>query len=487
MTAFEGPPFAAPKLRFVLPIRTSKRKAEAKSPQQQTDLAMAWAKTHGHEIVAVLDSGKDESGKTMDRSTIHEAMAKVTGGEADGIVFAITDRLGRAPIEESMAWIRQLNLIGYLGLADAGGEPVRLSGKDPSRETMLVIQLQFARQYWLNTAARFRQSQRDAVKAGKWIGRTPLGYGKTAKGRLVEHEVYGPIIRRAFVLAAREGLHAAVAYFKVHVPERQWTTDHVRRVLGNRAYLGEYRFELKDDPGNFEAETLVGPDHTALADLTTWTAAQTEPGERSANGDYPLSHRVHCARCGAGMTGGVKTTPGYRRDPADWRKLIVDPSKPKRTHRRMACSAGCANSISADKLEGHLRDVAGTLLASKAFRDQFNPVGQTEAEEARDAAKANLDALVEKVAPSHPSFETWNTRYEREYVEAEAAYLRIAATAHRREDLPGPGEMHKPDRFEAALRAITRVNRIVITPGRGSVPDRVNVDNGDQVAGSFAA
>ena len=36
-------------LRFVLPIRTSKRKKEAKSPDQQRDLAFGWAQAHQHE------------------------------------------------------------------------------------------------------------------------------------------------------------------------------------------------------------------------------------------------------------------------------------------------------------------------------------------------------------------------------------------------------------------------------------------------------
>jgi hypothetical protein len=46
--------------------------------------------------VLVNNSGKSESGKTMDRA----ATERVRAGETDGIIVALTDRFGRAPIEE---------------------------------------------------------------------------------------------------------------------------------------------------------------------------------------------------------------------------------------------------------------------------------------------------------------------------------------------------------------------------------------------------
>ena len=462
------------KLRFVLPIRTSKRKKEAKSPQQQRDLAASWEKAYGHEIVAVLDSGKDESGKTMDRATIHQAMEMVRSGEADGIVFALTDRLGRAPIEESMAWIRQLNLVGYLGLADAGGEPVRLAGGDPSRETALVIQLQIARQQWLATAARFRQSQRDAIKAGKFIGKTPLGF-KRVKGRLRADETRGPVITKAYRLAARDGLHAAQSYLQAAVPEREWTTDHVRRVLRSRAYLGENRYRLAEDPGNFAAEDLVSPiRHDALTDLATWTAAQTDPRHRRSNGDYPLTHFVHCKRCGSGLVGALQTV----RKGTSYRRMRCSGA---------ACKGGC--SMRAEVIEGYMLEAMKRALSTRGFRDRFAPDGLAEAETELAATQAERSALTAKVKPSHPDFSAWLAAADADVDIAQRRYLTIAGRANHAEDLPQASELHKPEQFARALRAATSVGRFIVRPGRGPITERVSFepDRLDDVTRALAA
>jgi len=457
-------------LRFVLPIRTSKRKKEAKSPDQQRDLAFGWAQAHQHEIVAVLDSGKDESGKTMDRETIRRAMEMVRAGEADGIVFALTDRLGRAPIEESMAWIRQLDLVGHLALADAGGDPVNLS--DPNAETALVLQLQIARQYWLAAARRFRQSQRDAIRAGKWIGLAPLGFQRGEDKRLHEHPVYGPVIRQAYRIAARDGIHAAVAFLKGRVPERDWDTDHVRRLLASRAYLGENRYVLKEDPGNFPAEELVSPTrHDALTDLATWTAAQTEPQARRSNGDYPLSHQIHCGRCGAGMVGALQTVG-------------------ERKYRRMRCSAVCEGgcSISADGLEAYMLEaLQGYLAPGSPFRDLFTPEDTRDAQAALQAAQANRDALPDVMAPTHPKFAEWLARYDAEIVTAQRAFQEASARANRVENLPPADELHKAEQFARGLRAVLTLGRFIVAPGRGAVRDRVSFIVDDDVTGALAA
>jgi DNA invertase Pin-like site-specific DNA recombinase len=113
------------KLRLDQPIRTSKRKKEARSPQQQRDMAAMCAKLNGYEIVKVHDSGRNESGKTMDRASLNAIMERIRAGLTDGVIVALTDRLGRAPIEEAMTWINELHAAGgALVLADAGGSRV---------------------------------------------------------------------------------------------------------------------------------------------------------------------------------------------------------------------------------------------------------------------------------------------------------------------------------------------------------------------------
>ena len=441
-------------LRLDGAIRTSKRKAEARSPQQQRDMIEACAQANGYEILAVHDSGGDESGKTMDRATLRAVMERVHRGETDGLILALTDRLGRAPIEEAMTFVRELGSVGYLVLADAGGRPVDLS--DPMAETNLVLQLQMARQYWLATAARFKRSQRDAIKAGKFIGPTPLGYERGEDGVLVEDEVYGPVIRRAYEIAAADGFGAVTAYLEAHGPDRRWDASYVRRLLGSRVYLGESR------SGDLVNENA----HQALTTLATWTAAQTEPRMRRTSGDYPLSHAVHCGRCGSGMVGQLQTV----RD---------------RTYRRMRCAnPACkgGTSINADKLEAHVREVMEAAFANFAFRAQFAPEGLEAAEGAWQAASAEVERWVGMPAERRKLL--GGARYDAgldtrlaEEATARATYLEVANRAEQATRLPEAGQpLDTPTLFASGLRALTRAGRIVVAPGRGTIADRVTFD-----------
>lgn len=471
------------RLRLDLIIRTSKRKKEAKSPQQQIDIAQACATAHEHEIVYVHDSGTDESGKTMNRATLNAARERRRAGLTDGIIVALADRLGRAPIEEAMAVVREWYTEGSLVLADMGGQPIDLS--NGVNETNVVMQLQFARQYWLTTANRCKRSVLDAIAAGKWIGRAPLGYEKiregAEKGKLREHPRYGTIMRRVIVIAARDGLGPAVAYMQRMVPERTWDANELRRVLKSKVYLGEIHY------GSYPPNLDAG--HPKLCTRTDWTAAQTEAHARRSNGDYPLSNLVHCVECDGGLTGWLQTVPSMMRDPENWKRFIADPSKPKRSYRRMRCGSCYRTAVSADQLEAHVREVLEALLADQDYRDQFAPEGLEAAAEALRAAEDNSAALVEKMPPSHPKFSEWLERYDAELIAARDRYYELAAMADWSNSLPLASELHKPEQFERALRAVTRFDRIVVTAGRGPIADRVSVRRhaGDDVTGPLAA
>lgn len=456
MTAVAGRP-----LRLDLPIRTSKRKKEAKSPQQQRDMAYSCAAVNGHEIVMVHDSGGDESGKTMDRASLNAIMRRVEAGEIDGMIVALADRLGRAPIEEAMAYVRRLTGVGVLVLADMGGVAINLN--DPAMETNLVVQLQMARQYWLMTANRFRRSQRDAVKAGKFIGKAPIGY-VSANGILVEHEHYGPIVRKAYRLAAHDGLHAAVKHLRETVPERHWTTSETRRVLSRRVYLGEIRHG--DHVPNLSA-------HVALTTLDVFLAAQTDPQERMTNGDYVLSKIATCETCGTGLTGQMSSAGGRR----------------QRRYRCSNPSCGGGTSISADGLEAHVRAVFAPFIDQWEFRVRYEVAGLQEAADALtqardDAARfARNTALLRSMTDADAAAMAEGLAAEVD--EAMKRYEQVAKLATRSEQMPSADQLKDDDGLLRALRLIEP--RIVVKRGKrgghasthAAVADRVLIADED--------
>jgi DNA invertase Pin-like site-specific DNA recombinase len=456
-------------LRLDLVLRTSKRKKDARSPQQQIDMATACAEANGYEIVMVHDSGTDESGKTMNRASLRAAARRRDAGLTDGMIVALADRLGRAPIEEAMTTVREWCTSGTLVIADMGGQPINLN--DGISETNIVLQLQMARQFWLATANRFLRSQRDAMKAGKYLGPTPLGYRREG-GRLYPHPINGPIVREAYLVAGRDGLHAAVAHMQRAIPTRRWDTDHMRHVLRSRAYLGESHY--KGHEPNLNA-------HDALVSLPEWMAAQTDAQDRRANGEYPLSHAVHCGKCSSGLVGGLQTVPK---------------AKGGYTYRRMRCSGRACrggSSITADKLEQHIKDVMAVLLADDAFRDQFSPDGLAEAEAALHKVEdARRRFAVDTEARDLLGEDDWRAglhAHADAVIDARARYNEVAQLAGESETLPLAHELDDPEQFARALRALCRVRRLVVAPGRGSVADRLTLvpHERDDVAGSLAA
>lgn len=448
-------------LRLDLVIRTSKRKKEAKSPQQQRDMASSCADAYGHRIVHVHDSGTDESGKTMNRASINAAMARVRNGETDGVIVALADRIGRAPIEEAMTTVRAFCTEGKLVLADMGGAPLDLA--NGVNETNVVMQLQFARQYWVATANRFKRSQADAIKAGKFIGPTPLGYARRG-GFLFPHETLGPVITEAYRLAAEpEGMHRAAAYLQREVPEREWTTDHVRRVLSSRSYLGESR----------SGELANKYAHEPLTTLAIWTAAQTKPRHRRTPGDYVLSHVATCGVCGSGLVGALQTTPG---------------GKSYRRYRcsNKACGGGC--SIRAETIEGYVRGAVDTELPALALRDNGTPdVANAQAllrraEMARDTFADDVEYQADL---GRDAARRTAAAHQAKVDRAQADFNAAAAADASDETVP-----LTVDTDQRLLRAIrVGVRSIVVAKGRGSVEDRVVIDfdYGDDVAGALTA
>jgi DNA invertase Pin-like site-specific DNA recombinase len=307
-------------LRLDVLIRTSQRKKEAKSPQQQLDLCESCAEINGYEITAVHDSGGSESGKTMARQTIENALARIQAGKTDGVIVAWLDRLGRAPIEEAMTVFRQITTAGgVLVPADGGGKPIEPD--DPQGETNLVIQLQIARQYWAQTAKRFNMSREGAIREGKAMG-CPFGYRyKDAtpragwKGvmdsRLVPHETDAPVVAELFERKTAGATWLELSrWLDQAAPKpdgRHWARSTVIQTIRCRTHLGELR----------HGEYLHVGAHGAIVSPTLWRQAQNPPGRRTPRGTYLLSGLVRCAGCGRSMRGssGGSRSNGRGRKP----------------------------------------------------------------------------------------------------------------------------------------------------------------------------
>ncbi|HTC73037.1 MAG TPA: recombinase family protein [Solirubrobacteraceae bacterium] len=447
-------------------IRTSQRKQDALSPAQQRRIAADFERRTGHEIVFVHDSGKSESGKTMDRAALRLLRERVRAGQTDGAFLSYLDRLGRAPIEESMSFVRGLVELdgGKLLAADWSDEPIDLA--DPNTEDMLVFRLQMNRSMWNKAAARQRDNKRDSLAAGKFIGPTPFGYCKV-KGRLVPDRHWAPVVREAFDRAAADSLDAARDYLLDVAPhERIWRSDMVRKLLGNRTYLGEHaKRGLVADVHPETGEVTPYKPHPPLVDVATFDAAQHAPRDRRANSDYVLSGLVRC-ECGANLVG-------------QWN---VEKA------RRYRCTHSHSTVLAAPLVEQVRRDCA-EVLADADVRKRLQPEGLDEAEDTMRAAIAERDAFVLATSALSSDFGAHIAKLDAAAVAAEAEYHERRGRAKAIERLPAADRLDDDDELRRGL-AILRSRGMTFELRRapGPLAERVTlVDDLEDGPGALAA
>ena len=412
----------------------------------------------------------DVSGSKLSRPELDRMLDDLRAGVIDGIVVAQVDRLSRADVGDALAVVKQILDVAPHGLVilDLGIDPSTEFG-----EFGLTILLGLSRMQWRRYQRQWSTSQTRAVEErGAWIGPSPLGYLKSVVGHTKAGKpIHGPleldpatwrIVRDAFRLAATDDLYAAMALLKDKLPAKTWRKSDVRRVLRNRAYLGEHHGD--------------GAAHPAIVDFDTWTEAQTAPRARRSNGDYVLSGIASC-QCGAPLVGALQSVHG-------------------RTYRRYRCSAPACrggSSISAEKLETYIRSQLAAKLGDRRFRISLAPVGLDDARDALSLAETERKRYaVDLAAREALGDDAWlaGARARTAAVEAaQEAYQLIAGQSARSEVLPAASELDDDEQLLRAVRAA--VVSISVRPGRGDVADRVGLvlvgDDLDDRAAMLAA
>jgi DNA invertase Pin-like site-specific DNA recombinase len=448
-------------------IRTSQRKADAQSPREQRQGAHECAEERGYTIVATHDSGGSESGKTMERAGLALAQQRIRDGLTDGIIVAYLDRLGRAPIEESMTFVRALFTTGgTLVAADfMGGHPIDLSA--PSTETMVVNQMQANREQWLKSKKRYELGQRNAIKRGVHVGPTPFGYQRPPKQPapddpgveeaqpLIRHPVNGPIVTQAYRIGRLQGITAAVHYLQANA---SLTASACRRLFANRVYLGEVHHETAGS--NPKA-------HPPLTKVADFEACQVKPRHKAAAGDYPLSAIAQCGcGCDQPLTGQLQTVRGR-----SYRRYRVESREHGHGHA----------SVSADALERHVREQLKAGFAASMLRLRGEDVDLAGAESELADARHELEALsLDLRARKTMGAELWHRALDahRENVKVQQERYRVELEKTRTaQTFPAADQLDDDDAMRTALLAIGR--RIVVAPGRGDIASRVRVDRDD--------
>ena len=282
------------------------------SPDVQREQGEAWARLRGVEVPMVHED-LDQSGGKLDRPGLNKLLARIRAGETDGVIVSKLDRLSRLGVADALRLVEEItDAGGSIAAVDLGIDPTT-----PFGEFGMTIMLALARMERRRLSESWEQAKTRALDRGARMGPTPFGYERDSAGRLQPHPQWAPVLKKAFKLAAKHGVDAALEYLlemdppipsteppgvhrKLIPNHRTWNAYTVRRLLRKRTYLGETQY----------GDRLIRDSHPALVDRVTFERAQPGPEIRVRRGRavFPLSGFATCAGCGetlVGARGGV--------------------------------------------------------------------------------------------------------------------------------------------------------------------------------------
>jgi DNA invertase Pin-like site-specific DNA recombinase len=179
-----------------LRVSTERQADEGLGLEVQERGLKAWARAEGHKLVALArDEGVSGSNGVESRVGLHEALAMISDGRADGVVVYRLDRLARSLSIQEGILARVWKDKGRVFACDAG-EVLEDDPDDPMRTAMRQMMGVFAQLERGMIATRMRAGRRlKAEKGGFAYGSPPYGM-RAENGELVPDEDEQRVIAR---------------------------------------------------------------------------------------------------------------------------------------------------------------------------------------------------------------------------------------------------------------------------------------------------
>jgi DNA invertase Pin-like site-specific DNA recombinase len=281
----------------------------------QENSIRAYAKANGHDIIDVL-TDRDKSGGTMDRPAFNEAMRRVFGNEADGIIVYRVNRFGRT-LSGGLIAAEKLTDAGKTFVsASEGADPTTKAGKLVFGVLMLMAEIERD-----TIGENWRNAKASALARGIYISATPpWGYGRE-DGRLVIDAQRAPFVLEAYQRRARNETLQSIADWLTEATGERFMRYRVQVMLENPAYKGVRAYKGFDSVKTHEA---IVPDDV-------WEAAAGVPrGTRSwTRRPHLLSGLARCAGCRYRLRG-----TSYKKKGDD---VVQQSFSCKRTHAAGTC------------------------------------------------------------------------------------------------------------------------------------------------------
>jgi site-specific DNA recombinase len=260
------------------------------SPKLQEERIRQWA---GKREVRMLPPELDQSGGTLDRPILIEAIERIEAGECAGIVAASLDRLSRS-LSDALAIIGRVE--------SAGGQVVSVAenfdaGTPEGRMSRNII-LSMGEMQLDRYRESFDRAKGDAVGRGIHIsGRVPLGYRRRADRILEPDPRTAPAVRELFRRRTAGESWVRLADWLGQQLGGTHSAKRVQSIVHNPVYLGRASQGRHQNPDA----------HEPLVNRATWEAAQLAHPKppRGKLGPALLSGIVRCAGCQHTMSPSV--------------------------------------------------------------------------------------------------------------------------------------------------------------------------------------
>ena len=231
------------KLVAYLRVSTGVQVREGLGLDVQRDSIAAWAKQAGHRVsMWTADEGVSGSNGIETRQGLHDTLAAILDGEADGIAAYNLDRLARAlHVQEGI--LGQVWAMGGRVFTVEDGEVLEDDPDDPYRTAMRQMRGVFSQLERAVIVRRMRAGRmKKAEQGGYAYGAPGLGY-RADGGALVADEREQAVVARMVALrAGGASLRAVCAVLTAegHQPKRgtRWHPQSVADVLRRQESKG---------------------------------------------------------------------------------------------------------------------------------------------------------------------------------------------------------------------------------------------------------
>jgi site-specific DNA recombinase len=261
-------------------IRQSGEETEA-SPEVQEAACREYAASQGWDVEEVVTESNTSSILPADERGLGYLVQRCEAGASQGIVCRHLDRFGRSVGEGALAYKRIVEASARLVAVQDGLDSSRDGAK--LQFTMLMA---FAEQVYDRNRGWFLTGKERAVARGEYGAPAPFGYrrkdvadpepdadGKIKRdARLVVHPEESETVREIFHLRAEGTGFSEIA----RRLGGAITRSGVRRVVMNRAYLGEQRIP---NPAKRGDPKVIKNSHVPLVTEREWEAANAVKGQ----------------------------------------------------------------------------------------------------------------------------------------------------------------------------------------------------------------